>query len=213
VVDRKVKKALQALKRAGATVDEVSIPMHLDGLHIWNAIIIEGSTELMIKGNGLGTNWDGYYTTPLLDAYARGWRSRPNDMAETVKMVLLMGEYMHRNYHGRYYAKGQNLRRLLRAAYDEVLSRYDLLAMPTIRLLPTPLPPANAPREEYVGRALEMVANTAPFDASSHPAISVPCGQEDGLPIGLMLIGKRYDDATCIRGAAAFEKLGNWKSM
>ena len=87
----------------------------------------------MIKGNGLGYGWEGTYTTSLLDAYARGWRSRPNDMAETVKMVLFMGEYMHRYYHGRYYAKAQNLKWALRQAYDDVLARFDLLAMPTIR--------------------------------------------------------------------------------
>ena len=109
-VDRKVKKALQRLKALGATVDEVSIPMHMAGYDIWNAIIIEGATEMMIKGNGMGHNWEGTYTTSLLDAYARGWRSRPQDMSETVKLVLFMGEYMHRYYHGRYYAKGQNLK-------------------------------------------------------------------------------------------------------
>ena len=108
--------------------------MHLDGYHIWNAIIVEGSTELMLKGNGFGTNWDGHYTTSLLDAYARGWRSRPNDLAETVKTVLLSGEYARRYYHGRYYAKAQNLRRSLREAYDNVLQTHDLLLMPTIRI-------------------------------------------------------------------------------
>ncbi|HLB79555.1 MAG TPA: amidase [Dongiaceae bacterium] len=213
VTDRKVKAALKELKSAGATVDTVSIPMHIDGYHIWSAIIIEGSTELMVKGNSMGYSWDGHYTTSLLDAYARGWRSRPNDMAETVKMVMFMGEYMHRYYHGRYYAKAQNLRRSLRDAYDKVLGDYDLLALPTIPFRATAIPAADCPREEYVGRALDMVGNTAPFDASGHPAMTVPCGMHEDLPIGLMLVGKRYDDATVLRAAAAFEKAGDWKTM
>jgi amidase len=208
VTDQKVRAALQAMKSAGATVEEVSIPMHLDGYHIWTGIIVEGATELMIKGNGMGYSWDGLYTTSLLDAYARGWRSRPNDMAETVKMVLFMGEYLHRYYHGRYYAKSQNLRRSLRDAYNRVLEDYDVLAMPTIPFRATAIPPADCSREEYVGRALDMVGNTAPFDASGHPAITVPCGRHEELPIGLMFIGKRFDDATVLRAAAAFEKLG-----
>jgi amidase len=54
--------------------------------------------------------------------------------------------------------------------------------------------------------ALNMVANTAPFDASGHPAINVPCGTADDLPIGMMLIGRRYDEATVLRGAAAFQR-------
>ena len=212
-VDRKVRKALQRLKSLGAAVDEVSIPMHMAGYDIWNAIIIEGATEMMIKGNGLGHNWEGTYTTSLLDAYARGWRSRPQDMSETVKLVLFMGEYMHRYYHGRYYAKGQNLKWALRQAYDDVLAKYDLLAMPTIPFTATKIPEPGCPREEYVARALDMIGNTCPFDASGHPGINVPCGREGGLPVGLMLTGRRYDEATVLRAAAAFEKLGDWRKM
>jgi len=212
-VDRKVRKALRRLKSLGAAVDEVSIPMHMAGYDIWNAIIIEGATEQMIKGNGLGHGWEGTYTTSLLDAYARGWRSRPNDMSETVKLVLFMGEYMHRSYHGRYYAKGQNLKWALRQAYDDVLAKYDLLAMPTIPFVATKIPEAGCPREEYVARALDMIANTCPFDASGHPGINLPCGREGGLPVGLMLTGRRYDEATVLRAAAALEKLGDWRKM
>jgi amidase len=212
-VDRKVKNALQRLKSLGAVVEEVSIPMHVAGYDIWNAIIVEGAAEVMIKGNGLGYGWEGTYTTSLLDAYARGWRSRPNDMAETVKMVLFMGEYMHRYYHGRYYAKAQNLKWSLRQAYDDVLSKFDLLAMPTIPFVATPIPDSDCSREEYVARALDMLGNTCPFDASGHPGMNVPCGKEDSLPIGLMLIGRRYNETTVLRAAAAFEKIGDWRNM
>ena len=88
-----------------------------------------------------------------------------------------------------------------------LLSQHDLLLMPTVPLKATPLPPADAPRELYIQRAFEMLANTAPFDATGHPAMSIPCGMSDGLPIGLMLIGKHYDESTIYRAAAAFEKV------
>ena len=91
MVDRKVR-SIETAGPCGAKVDDVSIPMHIEGYDIWSAIIVEGAAEVMIKGNALGHGWEGTYTTSLLDAYARGWRSRPNDMAETVKMVLFMGE-------------------------------------------------------------------------------------------------------------------------
>ena len=84
-VDSCVRAAVQRFTELGATVDEISIPMHLDGPHIWNGIAVEGATALMLKGNGFGTNWEGYYATSLIDAYARGWRSRPDDLSETVK--------------------------------------------------------------------------------------------------------------------------------
>ena len=99
---------------------------------IWTGVILEGAAEMMIKGYGMGNNWPGYYTLSLQEAFARGWLSRPDDVSETVKLVLLLGEYMHRYYHNRYHAKAQNLRVLLRAAYDKALANYDVLAMPTI---------------------------------------------------------------------------------
>jgi hypothetical protein len=98
-------------QQAGARVAEVSIPLHRAGIHVWNAIAVEGATALMIKGNAFATNYEGFYTTSLLDAYARGRTSRGHDLSETVKLVLLLGEYMYERYHGRYYAKAQNLAR------------------------------------------------------------------------------------------------------
>jgi amidase len=83
---------------------------------------------------------------------------------------------------------------------------FDILAF-------TPLPPPDAPRDLYILRAFEMVPNTAPFNASGHPAMSIPCGMSDGLPIGLMLIGKYYDESVIYRAAAAFEGAGDWTKM
>ena len=57
-----------------------------------------------------------------------------------------------------------------------------------------------------------MVGNTSPFDASGHPAMSVPCGIADGLPIGMMLIGRHYDEQTVLRAAAAFERASGKRS-
>ncbi len=212
-VDASVKKAVNAFKKLGAKVKQISIPMHLDGPHIWSAVAIEGATELMMKGNGYGTNWEGYYNVPAMNFYGQTWRARPNDLSETVKLVMLLGEYMKRYYNGRYYGKAQNLRYSLVAAYDQALAECDLLAMPTLPLKATKLPAPYCSREDYVDVALNMLANTCPFDTSGHPAINVPCGMSNGLPIGLMLIGRRYDEARILRAAKAFEGLGNWKKM
>ena len=71
--------AADALAREGAEVDEVSVPMHRDGLAIWNAIAIEGATDLMVRGDGFGTNHKGHYTTDLVDFYGRVRRARGAD--------------------------------------------------------------------------------------------------------------------------------------
>src|SRR6266704_385537 len=206
-VDQMVQDAAHKLERAGAKVTTISLPMHRDGIHIWNAIAVEGATMLMVRGNSMGTNWKGHYTTSLLDVYARGWQSRANDLSETTKLVVMLGQYMQDNYHGRYYAKAQNLARSLRAAYDAALQQADLLVMPTLPMKATPIPPLTASREEYVARALEMIPNTCPFDVTGHPALTVPCGTSSGLPVGMMLIGRHWEDGTVLRAGHAFEQM------
>ncbi len=210
--DKKVRAAIAEFKALGAIVEEVSIPMHYDGPHIWTGIILEGAAEMMIKGYAMGNNWSGYYSTSLQEAFARGWQSRPDDVSETVKLVLMLGEYMHRHYHNRYHAKAQNLRVLLRQAYDKVLETYDLIAMPTIPFPATKIPPPDCSREDYVDAALNMQQNTCPFDVSGHPALTVPCGKINGLPIGMMLVGRHFDEVTPIRAAQAFEQIGDWQA-
>jgi len=211
-VDAKVKQAASTLRDLGATVSEISVPMHAVGLAIWSTIALEGATELMMRGNGMGTNWRGLYTTSLLDAHSQ-WKHRADELSETLKISMLIGHYFIKHHRGHFYAKAQNLSRKLRAAYDAALSKHDLLLMPTVPLKATPLPPADAPRELYIQRAFEMLANTAPFDATGHPAMSIPCGMSDGLPTGLMMIGRHYGESTIYRAAAAFEKAGDWKKM
>jgi amidase len=130
-----------------------------------------------------------------------------------VKFVMLLGEFMNRNYHARYYAKAQNMRYSLVEAYDNALSEVDVLVMPTLPQRATKLPAPDCAREENIDAALNMITNTAPFDTSGHPAISVPCAMSDSSPIGMMIVGKRYDDATVLRFAKAFEGLGDWKKF
>jgi amidase len=100
----------------------------------------------------------------------------------------------------------RNLSYELSAAYDEALASYDVLVMPTLPIRATTLPAPDASREEYLARSLEMIPNTAPFDVTGHPATSVPAGLVDGLPVGMMIVGRQFDDATCLRMAAAFEE-------
>jgi len=212
VVDTKVKAAVKALEKRGANVTEVSIPMHLDGVSIWLAIHLEGPAAI-INSNGMGSNWAGLYNTSLYAAMARGMCSHIDDLSHTVKTVLLLSEHMRRNYHGAYYAMAQNLRGMLRQAYDDVLASYDVLVMPTVPFRATPLPAEDCSIEDYVAFGLNMIHNTGQFDVTGHPAISVPCGMADGLPIGMMIVGRHFEDKTVIRIADAFEKIGDWRDM
>jgi amidase len=211
-VDAHVRNAAEKLKQLGATVETVSIPMHQLGAAIWLGVAAEGATMQMMHGNGFGFNWQGLYVTSLLDFHSM-WRSRADELSDTLKNTMLLGHYMTKHYRGHYYAKAQNLVRRLRAAYDAVLGSYDLLLMPTLPLVATKLPDENAPISEILQRGFEMLPNTAPFDCTHHPAMSVPCGLIDGLPVGLMLVGREYAESTIYQAAAAFEAEADWKAM
>jgi amidase len=207
-VDAMVRDAAERLGALGAEVSEVSVPMHYDGPPIWSGIILEGAAEMMLKGHGVGNNVAGYYPLGLQEAFARGFDTRLNDASDTVKLVLLLGDYLNRNYHNRYHSKAQNLRVLLRQAYDDALRQVDVLLMPTIPFTATEIPPRDAPRSLSVERALNMQANTCPFDVSGNPAFTVPCGKINGLPVGMMLVGRHFEESTLIRLAQAFETAG-----
>ncbi len=205
-VSAAVRAAAEALGDAGLVVEDVSVPWHLHGSKIWDVIATEGATAQMVDGNGYGLNWQGLYDPELIAHYGRQWRADASRFSETVKLVLLAGRHALDREHGAHYAMARNLVPQLRAAYDEALGRYDALVMPTTPIQATPIPAAGAPREEVLIRALEMVSNTDPFDVTGHPACSVPAGLSNGLPTGMMIIGKRFDDATVLRVAQAYER-------
>lgn len=203
-VDETVRDALGTFEDAGATVEELSIPMHHDGLPIWNAIVTEETTAL-VRSEGVGHFGKGFYDTQFAAAFAKARRTQANDFLSTVKLTLVVGQYLAEEYRGHYYAKAQNLCRSLTERYDEALSDVDVLAMPTTPQTAHELDP-DLTRTETIDRALNMLANTAPFDVTGHPAISVPCGSSEDLPVGLMLVGGPFDDATVLRAGDAFER-------
>ncbi len=210
-VDASVRKAAEKLASLGAEVKEVSIPMHLKGPAIWTPIAVEGLHWQMMLGNGMGMNWKGLYSTALLDNHAN-WRNRADELSPSLKVCMLLAEYFIQNHRGHYYAKAQNLCRLLKATYDQTLAEVDLLLMPTLPIKATKLPDLTS-LEEMIGRAFEMLPNTAPFDITGHPAMAIPCGMSDELPISMMLVGKHYDEPTIYKAAHAFEQSGDWMTM
>ena len=204
-VDVAVRAAIGTLAAAGAAVTEISIPWHRDGLHVWNVIATDGATNQMIDGNAYGMNIPGLYDPELIAHYARGRRDHGAEMSESLKLTMLLGRYAIDRYDGRHYAMARNLALELTAAYDAALAEADVLILPTLPIVASVIPLPGAGRDELLARSLEMVANTAPFDVSGHPATSVPAGLSEGLPVGMMIIGRRFADGTCLRVARAYE--------
>lgn len=211
-VDEKVRKAAETLRKLGAQVEEVSIPIHAQAGAVWTPIGVEGLTQTMMWGDGYGVSRQDMYVTSLMDFHHR-WRERANELAPTVKYLTMLGTYIREYYGLRYYGKAVNLSRKVRAGYDKVLAEADLLLMPTVPLKATRLPGNDCSATDYFTRAYEMLVNTSPFDFTHHPAMAIPCGMSDGLPVSAMLIGKHWDEPTIYRAAYAFEQSGDWKKM
>ena len=206
-VDAAVRRAAQRFTELGAEVVDVSVPEHHDAVHVWTVIATDGATWQMLRGNGYGYGYKGRYSPELMEHYALGLRKNFDAVSHTVKFVALCGQYMLDEYHGTHYAKAQNLSLRIRAAYDAALADVDVLVLPTHPMRATVIPRADAPIEEYVARALEMIGNTAPFDVTGHPAISVPAEVDDGMPVGMMIVGKHWDEQTVLAAARAYEDL------
>jgi amidase len=211
-VAESVKDAIAGLEQLGARISDVSVPEHTLAGALWNPIGCEGLTAQMMHGNGMGFSWKGLYDVELLKKHV-GWRDSADDLSASLKMCMLIGQYGLEQYNGRYYAKAQNIARVARAGYDSALQDYDILVMPTVPITAQRLPEPGCSITEYVSRALEMIGNTAAMDITGHPALSIPCGTVDGLPVGLMLVGKHFDESTLYQAASAFEAAFDWQKL
>ena len=174
-------------------------------------LLVEGATAC-IQSNATGHHHQGLYNPGLAEALGKARQAQGNDMPPTLKLMLLMGSYMQEQYHGRMYAKAQNLRRPLRAIYDRALQDFDVLVMPTTPNKSHRHVPGRGVRDT-ISHGWNMLANTAPFDMTGHPALSIPCAKSDGLPVGLMLVGRHFDDGTLFQAAHAFEQHVDWETI
>lgn len=211
-VDAKVRAAAERFVSLGAMVSEVSVPEHFLAGDAWVAITVEGLQDLMMHGNTAGTNYAGLYHPSMIDHFAN-WRSRADELSHSLKTCMFIGEHFQTQYRGRYYGKAQNLMRMVRRKYKEALKQYDLLLMPTLPMKAQKIPGPDATLQEYVTRAFEMVGNTSAFNSGHFPAMSIPCGLSEGLPIGMMLVADDYCEMTIYQAAHAFEQSGDWRSF
>ncbi|GAB3344789.1 amidase [Modestobacter lapidis] len=203
-VDIQVRQAATVLEKLGADVAEVSIPLHLLGPALWTPIAIEGLTETVLRNQGFAISRDDHYPVDMMEHLLRR-RGDADRLPANVKLFTLLGSYVQDTLGRTYYGKAVNRVRTLRAAYDAALRDVDVLLMPTTPQKAQPLPDPADGVAEWCRRATEMFANTCPFDVTHHPALSLPCGVSDGLPVGLMLVGRHFDEATLYRVGQAYE--------
>jgi len=202
-VEAAVRAAATRFESLGAKVEEVSLPLHRSAAALLLPIH-QAFAALVFQSDGCALGQEGLQVPSLVDRL-RGWRERPDALPDLVKLLLIGMELLRRRHGFRYWAKATNARRRVRAAYDALLQQVDLLVLPTTPMRALPLPAPDAPREVGLAASFLPAANTGVFDFTHHPALSIPCGTREGLPIGMMLVGRHWEEATLYRAAQAFE--------
>jgi amidase len=203
-----VRDAVDRLRGLGAEAVDVSLPEHLQAGGIAFISFVEGMTNL-IESGGNGWSWTGRYQQDLAPALAAGLRTRAQELSPQMKIAVVAGRWLRGRYAGALYAKAQNLRPWLRASYDRALEPFDALLLPTTPWRAHAIDP-ETPLAERVLRGWANLANTYPTDLTGHPAISLPLAEADGLPVGVMLVGRRFDEARLLSLATTCEHALGW---
>ncbi len=209
--------AVEVLAEAGADVSKVSIPEHHDIPAAQAALTGEGGLAVF-KTGFFGAFTRTYYPASLIAAVNKMWASQADMLAPRSKLSLIAAELSRRNYHGRVYAKAQNVRPTYVKAYDTALANVDILVMPTCIM--------TAPKNHTPGSYLEAVEdnlaamnwsgsrNTLPFNYTGHPALALPVGKSSaGLPASMQLVGRLFDDPLLMRAAYAYQQSTDWDKI
>lgn len=210
-VDEKVIAAAARFRELGALVEDISIAEHLLAADCWTAIALEGLQDGMMHGNSGGTNHRGLFLPSVIERMAE-WRSRADELSHSLKICMFLGEFFQKHYGGRFYGKAQNVMRRCNEQYEAALKQYDVLLLPTLPMKAQEIPPFDCSISLYVRRAFEMLGNTSPFNGGL-PAMNIPCGLSDGLPIGMMIVGPSYGEKLIYQAAHAYEQCGEWQKM
>jgi aspartyl-tRNA(Asn)/glutamyl-tRNA(Gln) amidotransferase subunit A len=185
------------LEDRGAEVREVELASLDHAVQAYYVIAMSEASSNLARFDGVRYGKSGGFDGDWNDAFAR---AREAGFGPEVKRRVLMGTYaLSAGYHDKYYKKAQDARAWIKQDFDRALSEADVLASPTMPVLPPKLGESlDDPLQHYL-----MDANTVPVNLADLPAISVPAGTVDGLPVGAQFIGPAFGERSVIRTASA----------
>jgi len=199
-VKAKVTEAIKVLEQLGATVEEVSLPHTEYAVAAYYILASSEASANLSRFDGVRYGFRAADADNLLDIYTK---SRSQGFGQEVKRRIMLGTYtLSSGYYDAYYIKAQKVRTLIKQDFDQVFEKYDLIVGPTV-------PRTAFKLGDQVGDPLTMYLNdilTIPVNLAGVPAITVPCGLSNGLPVGLQLIGSQFGESTMLRAAHAFEQ-------
>ncbi|ADF37205.1 Asp-tRNA(Asn)/Glu-tRNA(Gln) amidotransferase subunit GatA [Priestia megaterium] len=192
--------ALKVLEGLGATWEEVSLPHSKYALATYYLLSSSEASANLSRFDGVRYGYRTDNAENLIEMYKQ---SRSEGFGNEVKRRIMLGTFaLSSGYYDAYYKKAQQVRTLIKQDFESVFENYDVIIGPT-----TPTPSFKI--GEKTDDPLTMYANdilTIPVNLAGVPGISVPCGLSNGLPLGLQIIGKHFDESTIYRVAHAFEQ-------
>jgi len=192
--------SLEELEAQGAEITEVSLDSLEHAVQAYYVIAMSEASSNLARFDGVRYGPDGDREGNWNDAFAA---VREEGFGPEVKRRILLGTYaLSAGYHDKYYKKAQDARAWVKQDFDAAFDDVDVLASPTMPVTPPALGDSlDDPLQLYL-----MDANTVPVNLANLPAISVPAGDVEGLPVGLQLIGPKFGEETIIRAASAVEE-------
>ncbi|GGJ78336.1 aspartyl-tRNA(Asn)/glutamyl-tRNA(Gln) amidotransferase subunit A [Anoxybacillus voinovskiensis] len=199
-VRQSVLQALKVLESLGATWEEVSLPHSKYALATYYLLASSEASANLARFDGVRYGYRTDNAKNLIDMYKQ---TRSEGFGNEVKRRIMLGTFaLSSGYYDAYYKKAQKVRTLIKQDFENVFEKYDVIIGPT-----TPTPAFKI--GEKTSDPLTMYANdilTIPVNLAGVPGISIPCGFVNGLPVGLQIIGKHFDESTIYRVAHAFEQ-------
>ncbi|NEX77787.1 Asp-tRNA(Asn)/Glu-tRNA(Gln) amidotransferase subunit GatA [Bacillus thermocopriae] len=206
-VRQSVLDALKVLESLGAVWEEVSLPHSKYALATYYLLSSSEASANLARFDGVRYGYRTPNADNLLDLYKN---TRAEGFGEEVKRRIMLGTFaLSSGYYDAYYKKAQKVRTLIKQDFENIFEKYDVIIGPT-----TPTPAFKI--GEKIDDPMTMYVNdilTIPVNLAGVPGISVPCGFDQGLPLGLQIIGKHFDEATIYRVAHAFEQATDYHNQ
>ena len=202
-IDPKVKAqvlaAAKQFEKLGATVEEVSLPHSKYGVAVYYIIASSEASSNLQRFDGIRYGFRAEDAVDLEDIYVK---TRSQGFGEEVKRRIMLGTFsLSSGYYDAYFKKAGQVRTLIMQDFQKVFETYDLIIGPTAPSVAYDLDTqGHDPVAMYLADLL-----TIPVNLAGLPGISIPAGQVEGLPVGLQIIGKAFDEETIYQAAAAFE--------
>ncbi|MEB8171756.1 Asp-tRNA(Asn)/Glu-tRNA(Gln) amidotransferase subunit GatA [Macrococcus caseolyticus] len=202
-VKASVQAAIKALEKMGATVEEVSLPNSKYGVATYYILSSSEASANLARFDGIRYGYQAEGAQNLEELYKK---TRQEGFGDEVKRRIMLGTYaLSSGYYDAYYKKAQKVRTLIKQDFERVFENYDIIVGPTA---PTTAFDIGA----QINDPLTMYANdilTIPINLAGLPSMSIPCGESNGRPIGLQLIGKPFDEKTLYNVAYNYEQIFN----